>query len=117
MSSIKQLTPGGIRYHVRRLFERSRAITLKGNTYYCNCCDSGFRSLLPAGIAHRPNARCPRCGSLERHRLIWKYLQQATDFFVLNRTVLDVAPEELMQRKLKALPNISYLSIPHKRMP
>lgn len=111
MSSIKQLTPGGIRYQARRLFERSRAITLKGNTYYCNCCDTGFRSLLPAGIAQRPNARCPRCGSLERHRLIWKYLQQATDFFVLNRTVLDVAPEELMQRKLKALPNITYLSI------
>lgn len=67
--------------------------------------------MLPAGRAKRPNARCPRCGSLERHRLIWTYLQQKTDFFVMERRVLDVAPEEFMQHHIRKLPNIDYLSI------
>ncbi len=66
---------------------------------------------MPAGVARRPDARCPRCGSLERHRLIWLYLQQKTDLFIMPYKVLDVAPEEILQKKLRALPNLDYLSI------
>lgn len=67
--------------------------------------------MLPAGRARRPNARCPRCGSLERHRLIWLYLQRKTDLFAMPHRVLDVAPEEMLQRKLQAMPNLDYLSV------
>jgi SAM-dependent methyltransferase len=111
MSSIPQLVPGGARYRLRRVFEYVQSVTMRGDRFTCPCCHGKFRALLPAGVARRPNARCPRCSSLERHRLIWLYLQQQTDFFTLPYKVLDVAPEEFLQRKLKALPNISYLSI------
>lgn len=111
MTHIKQLTPGGLRYRLRRVGEMAYAIFLRGDRYACPCCGGSFRRFLPAGRARRPNARCPRCGSLERHRLIWLYLQRQTDFFTLPYQVLDVAPEEFMQRKLQGLPNISYLSI------
>lgn len=84
---------------------------MRGDRFECPCCNSKFRAFLPAGVAQRPNARCPRCGSLERHRLIWLYLQMKTDLFVRPYKVLDVAPEEILQRKLRALPNLEYLSI------
>ncbi len=84
---------------------------MRGSKYECPCCGGKFRAFLPAGVARRPNARCPRCGSLERHRLIWLYLQKKTDLFVMPYKVLDVAPEEILQHKLRALPNLDYLSI------
>ncbi len=99
------------RRQVRRLVERFRATLLTGNRYTCPCCGGSFRALLPAGVKHRPNARCPRCGSLERHRLVWLYLQRQTDLFVMPHRVLDIAPEEFLQSRLRALPNITYLSI------
>lgn len=111
MPTIKQLTPGGARYTARRILEYMKATTMHGKNYSCPCCGSEWKTMLPAGLAKRPNARCPRCGSLERHRLIWLYLQQQTDFFTLPYKVLDVAPEEFMQRKLRSLPNIDYLSV------
>ncbi len=111
MPSIPQLVPGGTRYRLRRVLEYATSVTMHGDNFECPCCRGKFRKFFPAGIARRPNARCPRCGSLERHRLIWLYLQRQTDFFTLPYKVLDVAPEEFLQRKLKSLSNINYLSI------
>lgn len=111
MPRVTQLTPGGLRYRVRRVLESLQTFTMRGNEYECPCCRGKFRAFLPAGVAQRPNARCPRCGSLERHRLIWLYLQKKTDLFFHPYKVLDVAPEEILQKKLRALPNLEYLSI------
>lgn len=110
-SPFKQLTPGGMRYRVRRVLEYVQASSMRGDKFECPCCGEKFRAFLPAGVARRPNARCPRCGSLERHRLIWLYLQKKTDLFLHPYKVLDVAPEEILQKKLRALPNLEYLSI------
>lgn len=112
MAGIQQLVPGGLRYKLRRGLEVLQANTmLRGHTFSCPCCGGNFRAMLPAGRARRPNARCPRCGSLERHRLIWLYLQRQSDLFVMPYSVLDVAPEEVLQHRLRSLPNIEYLSI------
>lgn len=108
---LRQIIPAGRRYYMRRLAERFRASLLTGHRYTCPCCGGSFRALLPAGVKHRPNARCPRCGSLERHRLVWLYLQRQTDLFVMPHRVLDIAPEEFLQDRLRSLPNITYLSI------
>jgi SAM-dependent methyltransferase len=84
---------------------------MMGRRFECPCCGGRFRTLLPAGIDRRPNARCPRCGSLERHRLIALFLRERTDFFRRSLRVLDVAPEEWMQTQLRRAPGIEYLSI------
>lgn len=110
-SPIKQLVPGGARYRIRRVLEYVQATSMRGNRFECPCCGGKFRSLLPAGVARRPNARCPKCGSLERHRLIWLYLQKKSDLFAMPYKVLDVAPEEILQRKLRTFPNLDYLSV------
>ena len=42
-----------------------------GARFYCPICGAWYRSFAPFGLRGRPNARCPGCGSLERHRFLW----------------------------------------------
>ena len=50
-----------------------------GRGVECPVCGTRRRKFLPYGYVHsRPNALCPRCLSLERHRLLWLYLQRET---------------------------------------
>lgn len=78
-----------------------------GDKVTCPCCGGRFSRL----VTHRgvPNVRCPRCGSMERHRLLWLYLQQRTDLHTKRYRVLHMAPEISIQRLLRRLPNIDYV--------
>lgn len=39
----------------------------------CPVCGAKYRKFLPYGyVQPRPNALCPKCLSLERHRLLWQ---------------------------------------------
>lgn len=87
-----------------------RSLLYIGDQCTCPCCNGNFRKFLLFGINQRVNAQCPRCGSLERHRLLWLYLKNRTNFFVDNLKVLHFAPEYTFQVKFKLLPNIVYTS-------
>jgi len=82
-----------------------------GTRYHCPVCGWHFRRMLPFGVSPRPDAQCPRCGSLERHRLIWLYLKQCPELFPCSIRLLHVAPEPVFCRILRGLPNIDYVSI------
>ena len=56
-------------------------------------CNARFRKFLPYGRRSRENALCPSCLALERHRLMYLFLKEKTDFFTLPHKVLHVAPE------------------------
>lgn len=59
----------------------------------CNVC--GYRgSYLNMGL--RKGARCPHCGSFERHRVLWKLLEESTGY----KSILSIAPEEGFVKKL-----------------
>ncbi|MFY0654219.1 MAG: methyltransferase domain-containing protein [Cyclobacteriaceae bacterium] len=64
-----------------------------GNKVQCPVCEKSFRKFLPYGRKARENALCPSCLSLERHRLMWLFLKEKTDFFSAEKKVLHVAPE------------------------
>ncbi len=67
--------------------------------------------MLPFGINERPNAQCPKCLSLERHRLLWMFLGVNTDLFKKEKLrILHFAPEKCISERLKKLPNIEYVS-------
>ena len=52
----------------------------KGRGVECPVCGAKYRKFLPYGyVQPRPNALCPKCLSLERHRLLWLYLTRETD--------------------------------------
>lgn len=80
-------------------------------THYCNVCGKAALEFLP-GPAGRPNAACPHCGSLERHRLLWLYLHLATNLFQLPRKkLLHFAPERCFRDRFKNEPAIDYTSV------
>lgn len=83
----------------------------RGSARYCPLCKSAVSAFRPAGIVSRQDARCPICGSLERHRLLWRYLTERTDLFVPPRKkLLHVSPEYVVGMLLKAHANVDYLS-------
>jgi len=108
------------------------AFLLKGNRFTDPIDGKSFRMFLPYGYGNqRNNVLSPSTLSLERHRLLWLYLQNETDFFEssldsdspitkrkrlkLRKTapdevlkVLHFAPEQEFYKRFKKLNNIDY---------
>ncbi len=82
-----------------------------GNKVECPVCGKHYRKFLPYGYVHsRENALCQNCLALERHRLMWLYLKQETNFFSEPAKLLHVAPEHCFIKRFEALPNIDYIT-------
>jgi len=65
-----------------------------GSAVQCPVCNHRYRKFLPYGyVKPRENALCPHCLSLERHRLMYIWLKEKTDFFEGSHTILHIAPE------------------------
>ena len=85
------------------------SVFYKGNNVECPVCEGKFRKFMPYGYSNvRLNALCPRCLSLERHRLLWLYLKEKTNLFTSKLKVLHIAPEQSFYMRFKKLGNISY---------
>ncbi len=87
------------------------AFALKGNTFTDPIDGKSFRRFLPYGYGkQRNNALSPSTLSLERHRLLWIYLKNETDFFSskVKKKVLHFAPEQAFYKLFRNLKNIDY---------
>lgn len=70
-----------------------------------------YRKILPYGrINPRPNALAPDSLSLERHRLIWLFLKEKTNFFTSKHRMLHLAPEYCFLRLFKKMGNLDYVT-------
>lgn len=115
---MKKIIAWLIRYVPRKYLQRVSGVGLKavslfyiGTNVTCPVCSRGFRQFLPYGRIHpRPNALCPNCLSLERHRLIWLYLQQKTTFFTASHHVLHIAPEACFIKRFETLHGDRYIT-------
>lgn len=76
----------------------------------CPCCRAKAAQFEPFGVTPRPNARCPRCGSLERHRLLWMFLRERSDLLRSGMTLLHVAPERALRRLAESVPGLRYIA-------
>lgn len=81
-----------------------------GSKVECPVCEKKFRKFLPYGRKARSNALCPNCLALERHRLMYLFLKEKTNFFNDSLKVLHVAPEICFIDKFEALPKIDYIT-------
>ena len=73
-----------------------------GSRVQCPVCGNRYRKFMPYGyVQSRPNALCPKCLSLERHRLLWLYLTRETDLLTAFPRTLHIAPEVCIMRHLK----------------
>ncbi|MCB0473058.1 MAG: class I SAM-dependent methyltransferase [Flavobacteriaceae bacterium] len=103
-------------YWVRPLL----AFYLKGSRYTDPIDGKCFRKFLPYGYGvQRPNVLSPSTLSLERHRLMWLYLQNETDFFKpelisgsnsKRLKVLHMAPEQCFLGRFKKLKHIDLIT-------
>lgn len=85
------------------------ALALRGNKYTDPIDGRGYRKFLSYGYkTTRDNVLAPGTFSLERHRLLWLYLQRETDFFEKPRKVLHVAPEQAFLKRFKKLEHLDY---------
>ena len=75
---------------------------------YCPVCEKASY-FVPFGILPRPKARCPHCGSLERHRLLWLFWKKKTTLFdEVQKKILHIAAEPCFESRLKTRFNDNY---------
>jgi SAM-dependent methyltransferase len=87
------------------------SVFLIGDKVHCPVCDGHFRKFLPYGrLNPRDNALCPSCLTLERHRLMYLFLDQETNFFSSNPKLLHVAPEYCFIDRFEKLLGSNYIT-------
>ena len=85
------------------------AFSLKGNKFTDPIDGKSFKSMLPYGYeTQRNNVLSPSTLSLERHRLLWLYLNEQTDFFTAKKKVLHFAPEQAFYKLFRNQKNLDY---------
>ncbi len=109
-SVVARAVPARLRPWLRRQAGRLRAPFHRGSAVTCPCCGGSFRAFLAGGVRRREGVRCPRCDSLERHRLVWLYLLRRTDLLSAPHRVLHVAPEPQFHERLADRANLDYVS-------
>lgn len=108
----KRLFSEKIRINNRKKLKKLNGFFLKGNNFYCNCCQQSFSKFLDKsnGIDVRHNAECPNCGSLERTRLLLEFLKNETDLFSKPNSLLHIAPEDALKNIFKQSENLKYIN-------
>tara|TARA_A100001011_G_scaffold399401_1_gene507837 strand:- start:1508 stop:2260 length:753 start_codon:yes stop_codon:yes gene_type:complete len=83
----------------------------KGTQFVDPIDGSSYRKFLPYGYQKfRKNALCPGTLSLERHRLLWLYLERETNFLKQSLKVLHIAPEQVFYKKFKKFKHWKYIT-------
>lgn len=95
------------------IYSHLKPILYLGNNVVCPVCGGNFSKFLPykvKKVKKRLNVLCPRCGSFERHRLLWLFLINRTNLFSDNMKILHLAPEHVFQKIFRTMPNLNYVS-------
>ena len=113
--TILNTVPRPILIRFSYIFRRIAPLLYKGNNVECPVCNHTFSKFLPYGyneLTRRENVLCPYCLSLERHRQIWLYLKNETDFFSKKekQKMLHIAPEQCFHDYFKKQENLDYLT-------
>ncbi len=78
-------------------------VLFRGQKFHCSLCEKNYSRFFQMGDPPRLNARCPGCGSLERHRLLWVALEHLYKEGVIKMggRLLHIAPEHSIAYRLK----------------
>lgn len=87
------------------------SLTHMGSEVECPICGSEYRVFASFGNPKRINAKCINCGSLERHRLMWLYLNEKTELLTGKRSLrlLHFAPQRMFYDRFCNHPMIDYV--------
>jgi len=104
---LKKFIPHKFKENYREYKNKKIEKAYEGNQVTCIICNSNYREFAPYGVKNRKNARCHICGSLERHRLLWKYF---IDKKLFNKpmSILHFAPEKVFYNFFSTSKDIEY---------
>ncbi len=103
--------PRGILLRVSYWVRPLLILFYKGSRFTDPIDGRSYRKLLPYGYGkQRANALAPGSLSLERHRLLWLYIKNKTDFFSAPLKVLHIAPEQAFLKNFKKQKNLDYIT-------
>ncbi|KKS22834.1 MAG: hypothetical protein UU81_C0047G0006 [Microgenomates group bacterium GW2011_GWC1_41_8] len=115
--------PESYSQRLRKRFAPIRMLSTYGFRYSCPFCGWHARRFYTLGLSHpvfaekeiigageRANSKCPKCGSKERERLIYLYLNEKGWFNAEGRRILHVAPEPSLRRVLHTHYQNSYVA-------
>jgi hypothetical protein len=105
---IKYLMPSPAATAAKQVRNRLQALMHRGTEVACPLCERTFARFLPS--RGRPMAICPGCRSMERHRMFWLFFERRTELFEGPVRVLHFAPEAHLEKRLRALPSVDYVS-------
>ena len=102
------------RRHIQRvahLLTPVAGVLYVGRGVECPICGAKYRKFLPYGYGPtRDNALCPRCLSLERHRLLWLWLVRESDLLGSHPKLLHIAPERCFIGRLRRSLGDNYIT-------
>jgi SAM-dependent methyltransferase len=103
LKAVPNRLPGRARSLVTRAY---RPLLYRGDAVECPLCASEFSSFM----AHRgrQGVRCPRCGSMERHRMLWLWMRDQAFLRADGLRVLHIAPEHSLRKLLRGRANVRY---------
>jgi predicted SAM-dependent methyltransferase len=87
---------------------RARAFAHRGDAVQCPICGRRFSAF--GDDWNRVNAICWRCGSHERHRALWLYLQRHPELLGDAGSLLHFAPEWCLEQRLRRVPGLRYVT-------
>jgi len=96
------------RFIVKDALAKVRRVFFRGEDVECSCCAMTFSQYLYSPYMA---TLCPNCLSIERYRLLCRYLEDETDFASKPMRGLDIAPMWYFQEFCRRHDNIEYLSI------
>ncbi|MEE2699814.1 MAG: class I SAM-dependent methyltransferase [Bacteroidota bacterium] len=109
ISLATRLIPRHYLQHVSHFFLRIFSLFLRGDKFEDPINGKTYRKLLPYGrLKSRENALAPDSMSLERHRLMWLYMKEKTNFFSTDLKFLHIAPEYCFIKLFKGMKNLDY---------
>ncbi len=84
----------------------------RGQNVSCPVCGKSYKTFLPYGYGKgiHDNRLCPGCLTLERHRLLWLFLQKKTNLFTAKLKFLHIAPEQPFYKRFKKMENLEYIT-------
>ena len=109
ISLATRLIPRHYLQHVSHLFLQFASVFMRGNKFEDPINGKTYRKLLPYGrLKSRENALAPDSMSLERHRLMWLFMKEKTNFFTTKSKFLHIAPEYCFIKIFKGMKNLEY---------
>jgi SAM-dependent methyltransferase len=91
---------------VGRMRDRVR---FAGREVRCPCCDGRFGRFKLSG-GGQAELECPRCGSRQRHRLLWLFLNAERLLADRGLRILHLEPEPCIEQRLRSLDGVHYVA-------